>query len=148
MVVIEQIPPAPAPSVLEGKERDTLVMTAEERQWTRRRVTTIAGREVALALPTGEKLAPGMIIAVEPKWYLQVEAAGEPLLAVVPTDRNWAVRIAFEVGNRHFPLAIDGDCILVPDNVAMEQLLDRLGVSWSRRLAPFNPVGRPHSHDS
>jgi urease accessory protein len=147
MVRIEQIQPTPDPSILEGKQRDTIVMTAEERQWTRRRVTTTAQREVALALPTGVRLAPGMIIAIEPDWYLQVEAADEPLLAIQPANRDAAVLIAFEVGNRHFPLALEGDHLLVPDDVAMEQLLKRLGVPWSRRCAAFNPIGRPHSHD-
>jgi urease accessory protein len=147
MVRIDQIPAPPERATLLGKERDTLVMTAEERQWTRRRVTTTAEREVALALATGVKLAPGMIIAIEADWYLEVEAAEEPLLAIQPSDRDSAVRIAFEVGNRHSPLALDGDHLLVPDDLAMEQLLNRLGVSWTRRRAPFNPVGRPHSHE-
>jgi len=36
-----------------GLERDVLVLTAEERRWGRRRARTAAGRELALALPTG-----------------------------------------------------------------------------------------------
>ena len=58
-------------------------------------------------------------------------------------------RIAFEIGNRHFPLALNGDELLVPDDSAMVQLLTRLGVAWTRRLAVFTPIanGRGHSHD-
>src|SRR3989442_373531 len=44
---------------LVGLERDVLVLTAEERRWGRRRVTTRAGRALALALPTGSVLVPG-----------------------------------------------------------------------------------------
>jgi urease accessory protein len=132
---------------LRGKERDTLQLTWEERRWTRKRVTTTGGREVALALPTGSVLHPGAIVVVEADWYLAVEGCPEPVLAVVPRDRAEAVRIAFAVGNRHFPLALDGEYLLVPDDSAMEQLLSRLGVRWERWRAVFDPVGAGHRHD-
>lgn len=129
------------PASLAGKERDALVLTWEERRWGRRRLTTGHGREVVLALPTGSVLSAGAVLLVEPNWYLEVEPAPEPVIAVLPRDHTEALRIAFEVGNRHFPLAIDGDALLVPDDPAMEQLLTRLRARWERRTAVFNPVG-------
>src|SRR5436190_689635 len=108
---------------LRGKERDTLVLTWEERRWTRKRVTTSGGRDIALALPTGTLLRPGDVVAVDTGWYLAIEGRPEPVLAVWPRDCGEAIRIAFDVGNRHFPLAIDGECLLVPDDTAMEHLL-------------------------
>jgi urease accessory protein len=142
---------APAAGALQGelaaRERDSLVLTAEERRWGRRRARTRAGREVVLALPTGRVLAPGEVLHVEADWYLVVEAAAEPVLAVMPASRDEAIRVAFEVGNRHFTLAIDGASLLVPDDPAMEQLLVRLGVSWTRRRAVFAPLVAAHRHD-
>jgi urease accessory protein UreE len=146
MLVIERIPTLP-PEMLKGKHRDALVLTAEQRRWPRQRLKTVADREVALALPTGTTLAPGAILAIGADWYLEIEAANEPVLAIRPPDRDTAVRIAFEVGNHHFPLAIDGPDLLVPDDTAMEHLLNRLGAVWSRRLAVFNPVARGHAHE-
>jgi urease accessory protein len=105
------------------------------------------GRELALALPTGSQLVPGEILALGPGWYVEIEAAPERVLAVTPRSRDELVRIAFEVGNRHFTLAIDGERILVPDDPAMEQLLDRLGVVWERATAVFVPIGQGHRHD-
>jgi urease accessory protein len=128
-------------AALAGKERDTLRLAWEERRWTRRRVVTSAGRQAALALPTGSVLRPGEVIAVEADWYLVVEARPEPVLAVSPRDRAEAIRVAFEVGNRHFSLALDGDRLLVPDDTAMEQLLLRLGVRWERGQGVFDPLG-------
>jgi urease accessory protein len=96
---------------------------------------------VALALPTGSVLRDGDVLAVEEEWYLVVEARPEPVLAVLPRDRAEAIRLAFDVGNRHFSLALDGLALLVPDDTAMEQLLTRAGVPWERRLAIFNPIG-------
>jgi urease accessory protein len=135
-----------APSALEGKERDTLSLTWEERRWTRRRVVTTRGREVGLALPTGSLLQPGDVVALEADWYLEIEGKPELVLAVTPRDRDEAIRVAFDVGNRHFPVAISGDDLLVPDDTAMEQLLTRLGVTWTRRSEVFAPLGGGPSH--
>lgn len=128
-------------------ERDTLVLTAEERRWGRRRVKTRQGRDLALALPTGTVLTPGDLLYVGRDWYVVVEAASEPVLAVTPRSRDEGLRVAFEVGNRHCTLAVDGDRLLVLDDPAMEQLLTRLGVPWERTAAVFVPVGVAHRHE-
>ena len=140
---------APVPvdaAAVAGKARDTLRLTWEERRWTRKRAVTTAGREVALALPTGTVLEPGDVLAVEEGWYLAVEARPEPVLVLFPESYEAAVLIAFDVGNRHFSLALDGECLLVPDDSAMEQLLTRLGARWERRHAVFEPEGSGHRH--
>ena len=133
--------------LLRGKERDTLRLTWEERRWNRKRARTRKGREVALALPTGSILAAGDILVVEPEWYLEVEPAPEPVIVIFPRDRGEALRVAFEIGNRHFSLAVEPDALLVPDDPAMDQLLTRLGVKWERRTAVFNPIGSGHAHE-
>jgi urease accessory protein len=136
----------PPPGALDGCERDALVLTAEERRWGRRHVTTRAGRTLALALPTGSVLVPGEVLAVGDDWYVVVEAAAEPVLVVAPRSREEGLRVAFEVGNRHFTLAVDGERLLVPDDPAMEQLLGRLDVPFARARAPFLPLGTGHRH--
>ena len=124
-----------------------LVLTAEERRWGRRRVWTRTGRELVLALPTGSVLEPGTVLWVGDGAYVMVEAAEEPVLSVTPRSHDEALRLAFEVGNRHFTLAIDGSRLLVPDDTAMEQLLTRLGVTWARTRAVFVPIGAGHRHE-
>jgi len=127
--------------------RDRLVLSAEERRWGRRRVKTQHGRELALALPTGTVLTPGEILYIGPDYYVVIAAAEEAVLVVVPQSRDEAIRVAFEVGNRHFSVAIDGERLLVPDDPAMEQLLTRIGVAWKRDRAVFVPIGAGHRHD-
>lgn len=129
------------------KARDVLRLTSEQRRWVRGRFTTSAGREIALALPTGTVLAPGAVLYIGEDWYLAVEAAPEPVLRIHAPERATAVRYAFEVGNRHFQIAIDGDDLLVADDTAMVQLLDRLGAAWRRDTAVFQPVGQGHKHE-
>ena len=146
-VVITARPEPRVNSLLVRRERDALVLTAEERRWGRRRVRTEAGRELALALPTGSVLTPGDVLYVGDHWYVEVVAAEEALLAVTPRTREEGLRVAFEVGNRHFTLAVDGARLLVLDDPAMEQLLRRLGVTFERTRAVFAPVGHGHRHD-
>lgn len=141
MQVITEAPRPVPPAALAGKARDTLHLTWEERRWTRKRVTTAAGRELALALPTGTVLDPGAILLVEDDWYLVVEARPEPLLAIFPASREEALRLAFDVGNRHFTLAFEDGALLVPDDTAMIQLATRAGARWERRHAVYTPLG-------
>jgi urease accessory protein len=132
---------------LSRRERDRLVLTAEERRWGRRRVTTEKGRTLALALPTASVLVPGEILHVAADWYVVIEAAPEAVLAIMPRSREEGIRVAFEVGNRHFSLALDGERLLVADDPAMEQLLTRLGVTFERTQAVFVPIGLSHRHE-
>lgn len=146
MLTVERIVAAPTPEQRDGKQRDCVRMTSEERRWVRRRIISAGGREIALALPTGSVIQPGDVLVNEPEWYLEVEASEEPVLAIRPRDHQAALRVAFEVGNHHFPIAIDGDTLLVPDDTAMEQLLTRLGEPWERRRAVFDPIAKAHRH--
>jgi len=146
-VIITEKVAAPAADGLAGRRRDVLVLTAEERRWGRRRVRTAGGRELMLALPTGSVLMPGQVLHVGDDWYVEVEAAEEALLAVMPRTREEGLRIAFEVGNRHFTLGVDGGRLLVPDDPAMVQLLTRLDVVFERTRAAFLPLGHGHRHD-
>ena len=67
------------------------------------------GREIGVALPTGVQIEPGQIMWIGPDWYLTMGAAREPLLAIHARDQQEAIRIAFEIGNLHFPLAVAGE---------------------------------------
>jgi urease accessory protein UreE len=92
-------------------------------------------------------LTPGEILHVAADWYVVVEAAPEAVLAVSPRSREEALRVAFEVGNRHFALALAGERLLVADDPAMESLLRRLDVAFERTRAVFVPLGHGHRHD-
>jgi urease accessory protein len=125
---------------LRAKEEDKLVLTWEQRRWMRGRFTTAQGRKIGIALPTGTTLVHGAILYVGLEWYLKIEAAIEPVLEIVPADYNEAVKIAFEIGNRHFPMALEEGKILVPDDKVMIRLMERLGAPWERRQSIFDPI--------
>jgi urease accessory protein len=145
-LIIDSVPPPVHFDELRGKEEDRLILTWEQRRWMRGRFTTERGRKIGIALPTGTSLAHGTILHVAADWYLKIEAAIEPILEIVPADYEEAVRIAFEVGNRHFPLALREKSILIPDDQVMIRLLERLGVAWERRQTIFDPIGNTQVH--
>jgi urease accessory protein len=140
-LIIDRLPPSANHDELRAKEEDKLVLTWEQRRWMRGRFTTVRERKIGVALPTGTTLADGAILYVGSDWYLKIEAAVESVLEIVPSDYNDAVKIAFEIGNRHFPLALQESKILVPDDKVMIRLMERLGAPWERRQAIFDPIG-------
>ena len=146
ILIIERLHLPEIQDDLRAKEEDKLVLAWEQRRWMRGRFTTLNGRKIGIALPTGTTLVPGAILYVGADWYLKIEAAMESVLEIFPSDYNEAVKIAFEVGNRHFPLALEESKILVPDDKVMVRLMDRLGASWERRQAIFNPIGNTQLH--
>jgi urease accessory protein len=145
-LIIDRLQPLENPEELREKEEDKLVLNWEQRRWMRGRFTTARGRKIGIALPTGTTLAHGAILHVAPDWYLKMEAAIEPVLEILPSGFDEAVKIAFEVGNRHFPLALEDGKILVPDDKAMVRLLERLGARWEKRQAIFEPIGSTQLH--
>lgn len=147
-IIVNALPTGVKPADLQDKEIDRLSLTWEQRRWIRGRFTTEKGREIGVALPTGVQIEPGQIMWIGLDWYLILEAASEPLLAIHAANRQEAVRIAFEIGNLHFPLADAGEKLLVPDDPAMSQLLDRIGARWERCCLAFQPMGRGSPHES
>jgi urease accessory protein len=145
-LIIDRLIPPVSQDDLRAREEDKLILAWEERRWMRGRFTTACGRKIGIALPTGTTITPGSILHLGDDWYLKLEAALEPVLEIVPSDYAEAVKIAFEVGNRHFPLALEGAKILVPDDKAMIRLMERLGVPFCRRQAVFDPVGSTQLH--
>lgn len=149
-LIIDRLHPSTNQGELRAKEEDKLVLTWEQRRWMRGRFTTLQGRKIGVALPTGTTLAPGAILYVGTEWYLKIEAAIEPVLEILPSDYGLAMKIAFEIGNRHYPLALEEGKILVPDDKVMIRLMERLGAPWERRQAIFDPIGNTplHQHES
>ena len=141
------LPVSVSPADLEGKEIDRLLLTWEQRRWMRGRFITEKGREIGVALPTGMQIEPGQVMWIGADWYLTMGAANEPLLSIHAADRQEAIRIAFEIGNLHFPLAVAGEALLVPDDSAMTQFLGRLEVRWEKCSGAFEPIGKGSPHE-
>jgi urease accessory protein UreE len=146
-VVVEQLPAPPDPAALARLTCERIALTARERRYPRRRVTTDGGHVLVLALPQGRALEPGIVLHVARDWYAVLEAALEPVLAVGPLATGDRIRLAHEVGGQHSDIALDGEELLVPDDPVMMRLVCRLELPWKRARRAFMPIsmGIPHA---
>ena len=143
MILVEQLPSA-APAA--GSLPDLLVLTWEERAKTHQRVTTQAGREIGIKLPTGTQLLPGTVLHVGDGFHVEVAAACEDVWLVQTADVRALLRVAYEIGNRHFPIDIGNDTVAVLYDHTLAELWDRLGIDAHRVRQPFLSVQRPSHH--
>jgi urease accessory protein len=79
-----------------------------------------------------------------------ISQAEEKVLALAFRTAPEAARLAWQVGNLHFPVAIREDGLLVEDDLAIRQMLDREHIPYSETEAVFQPLsgaaGHHHSH--
>jgi len=143
MILVERLPTsAPAP----GSSADPVVLTWEERAKTRQRVTTQHGRDVAIKLPTGTRLPPGTLLFLGEGFHIEVIAADEDVWLIRALDTCTLVRVAYEVGNRHFPIEIGDGWVAVRYDHTLAELWERLGVVAERVTRPFLSDQRPSHH--
>lgn len=145
MILVEFLPTiTPAPESI----ADRLVLTWEERAKTRQRVCSEAGREVAVKLPTGTRLFPGTVVALGEGFHVEVAAADEDVWVLRPQDSQTLARLAWEIGNRHFPIEIGEHAIAVRYDHTLTELWERMGVPAERIRRPFLSDQHPtHHHD-
>jgi urease accessory protein len=143
MIIVEQLPTKAPPS---GSLPERLVLTWEERAKTHQRVTTQAGREIGIKLPTGSRLLPGTVLYVGDNVHVEVAAACEDVWLIQTADVRARLRIAYEIGNRHFPIDIGDDTLAVLYDHTLAELWGRLGIVAQRVRQPFLSVQRPSHH--
>jgi len=143
MLIVDELPTdTPLPSSLP----ELLVLTWEERSKTHQRVTTRAGREIGIRLPTGSQLLPGTILYVGDDFHVEVTAACEDVWLVQTPDVRTLLRVAYEIGNRHFPIDISDASVAVLYDHTLEELWRRLGIVAQRVRQPFLSAQRPSHH--
>jgi urease accessory protein len=120
---------------------DSLTLDFDNRHRRRIRLATDAGADLLLDLPKAVAMAHGDGLRLEDGRWLSVKAAPEALVEVRAEDRTQLARIAWHIGNRHFPAQIlEGAIRIRPDHV-MEAMVTGLGGEVSRIEAPFQPEG-------
>ena len=131
---------------LTALERDSVVLNWEERRKSRQRLKTTKGIEIAVALPTGTILYNGDILYINNNSYIAVEAAEEDVVVIYPDDMTKGAVIAYEIGNRHLPISINGDTIMTPYNHVLEDYLKKEAIQYEHKRDVFEPIKRGHSH--
>lgn len=111
------------------------------------------GETVAVSLPHGEQLFCGAVLYEDDKKIIAVDLMPEDALEIHPKGSLQWAKTAFNIGNMHHPAYLHEDCIVVPYDGIMENLLKKIGVEYrrcSRKLdgekANCSAGGHSHRH--
>jgi urease accessory protein len=122
-----------------GAASDRVSLGYDDRH--RRRLTMQGERGVAFLLDLTEAtvLRHGDGLVLEDGRMVEVWARPEPLLVVRAADPHHLARLAWHLGNRHVPAAIEADRILIRPDHVLAEMLARLGADVAAEEAPFDP---------
>jgi len=99
------------------------------------------GLDFLLDLPEATAIRDGDGLLLEDGRIVAVKASAEPLVDVRATDAGHLVRLAWHLGNRHLPVQIETDRLLIREDHVIEAMLVSLGATIAHVEAPFDPEG-------
>lgn len=141
----------------ERETRDRITLDYDDRFRRRKRFTAEGGLEILLDLAEAVPFRDGDGLALEGGGYVRVAAAAESLVEVRGRDAEALARLAWHLGNRHLPVAVRGDRLLIRDDHVIVDMLKGLGAETRAVREPFDPEGgaygqhnfdvsHPHAH--
>ncbi len=133
---------------------DTVVLDFDHRHRRRLRMQGEGGLDFLLDLPEAVAIRDGDGLLLEDGRIVAVRASDEPLLEIRARDALHLVRLAWHLGNRHLPVQIEADRLLIREDHVIEAMLQSLGAVTAHVAAPFDPEGgaydgggHGHHHD-
>ncbi|NOL50507.1 urease accessory protein UreE [Pelistega europaea] len=117
-----------------------------------------AGREVAFRLlKEGQRLSHDDVVFIGEDCVLVVEILPSQVIVLSPKTLPEMARACYEIGNKHSPLFLDGNEVLLPYDKPMFEWLEAAGfyphveqrrLSYALRAnsAPGHGVGHSHGH--
>ena len=111
---------------------ESVELTFDQRERSRLRVALASGEEIGIQLKVGTMLSHGDKLALDDGRIVEVIAADESLHEVRAANVTQLARIAYHVGNRHVPLQVQDDHLLMlPDHV-LRAMVEGLGGLYSQ----------------
>jgi urease accessory protein len=134
-----------------GVSTDVVVLSYDERHRRRIAMKGEGGLEFLLDLPEATVLRQGDGLVLEDGRMVEVRAKPESLLEVTGSDPHHLTRLAWHLGNRHVPIAIEPQRIYMRPDHVLARMLDGLGADVSEVEEPFDPEhgaysGHAHEH--
>lgn len=131
---------------------ESVELTFDQRERSRVRVALASGEDIGIQLKVGSMLSHGDKLALQDGRIVEVLAANESLHEVRAANITQLARIAYHVGNRHVPLQVEDDHLLMlPDHV-LRAMVEGLGGTVVEVLRGFQPesgaYGHSHVHHS
>jgi urease accessory protein len=148
--VERRLPPSARPARALVARAERLALGYEDRRRSRLRARMANGEEVALMLPRGTVLLDGdLLLAVDGR-LIVVEAQAEAVLEVTHQDPGVLLRIAYHLGNRHIPVQLDLNRLLLAVDPVLADMARQLGGLVAETNCAFEPesgaYGGGHRH--
>lgn len=136
----------------EAQGNDSIKLSFDQREKSRLRAKTLGEEEIGVQLKVGSLLSHGDKLLLSDGRVIEVLAADEALYEVRAADSPALARIAYHIGNRHVPLQVNDDHLLMlPDHV-LKAMVEGLGGIVTSVTRPFQPesgaYGHSHVHHS
>jgi urease accessory protein len=130
---------------------DEVVLDFDQRHRRRMTMTGVRGLEFLLDLPKAQRLRHGDALLLEDGRRVRIKAAPEQLAKISMPGAGSLVRIAWHLGNRHLPVMLAEDHILIRRDHVIEDMVRGLGAAVELVEGPFDPeagayAGHGHHH--
>jgi urease accessory protein len=139
----------PAGSWAAGREVGTVTLDWDDRHRRRIRLALDRGGAILLDLPQAARLGDGDGLLLEDGGIVRVVAAAEPVLEIRRGTTSLP-RIAYHLGNRHLPIEILPDLLVIRHDHVIEDMVLGLGGEIRHADRPFaaeaGAYGGGHSH--
>lgn len=121
---------------------DRVLLTYDARLLRRKRLITQAAVSFLVDLPQTTSVDAGDGFLLEDGTIIVVDAADEPLMRVTGD----LVRLAWHIGNRHAPCAVEEGALVLQREKTMRTMLKQLGAAVTDFEGPFTPEGGAYGH--
>jgi len=118
---------------------DEVTLDFDNRHRRRLAMTGTKGLEFLLDLPRAHRLRHGDTLLLEDGRRIRIVAAKEPLAQISAPAPADLIRIAWHLGNRHLPVMLFPDRILIRRDHVIEDMVRLLGAEVETIEAPFDP---------
>jgi len=130
-----------------GEPADEVLLSSGDRHRRRLVLATQHGLSILLDLAEAQLLREGDALCLDDGRLVRVRARPEPLMEITAPDGNALLRLAWHLGNRHTPAALDGSRILVRPDHVLAGMVRGLGGTVRDVEEPFDPEsGAYHGH--
>ncbi|MCP1661052.1 urease accessory protein UreE [Neisseria perflava] len=154
-LIIQDILPADT-AIAASAERDSVELEWYEADRRILRKTTVGGRDMAFRLlKEGQRLEHGDLVYADDKLAISVVIKPSDTIVLAPQTLPDMARACYEIGNKHSPLFLDGNELLLTYDQPMFLWLEAAGfapkkeqrrLSHALRANSAQGVGGGHSH--
>jgi len=92
------------------------------------KLKTEKGEKIAVSLPHGENMFAGAVLFRDDEKLIYVDLLPEKVLVIRPSGNMQWAKAAFNIGNMHHAAYLHEDCIVVPYDAIIENLIKGIDV--------------------